>query len=208
MDQEKNPWEMENKVCLNLGCGIETKKGFINVDKFYTWEQLNSKEGIFAGAILNSDNYIQADILHLPFEDNSVDYVELFNVIEHFPMREVVNYLKEIYRVIKPGGKFLCMTNNMDGLAIDWLQLSTRNFNLENYYYVAETIYGNQYAEGETHKCPFTPTFFYAVMRDAGFVNGKVFESYKNTVVHAFGSVEANPKAVYRNDLLFVEAIK
>lgn len=41
---------------------------------------------------------------HLPFEDNSFDKIFCINVIYFWEIPEV--HLKEIYRVLKPGGKF------------------------------------------------------------------------------------------------------
>lgn len=43
-----------------------------------------------------------------PFEDNSFDNVVCFEAIEHFINDKFV--ISEIYRVLKPGGKFVCST--------------------------------------------------------------------------------------------------
>jgi SAM-dependent methyltransferase len=42
----------------------------------------------------------------LPFATNSFDVVFSSNVIEHIPYSLYLGYLKEIFRVLKPGGKF------------------------------------------------------------------------------------------------------
>lgn len=209
MAKTKNPWEQKNKIALNLGCGLECKKGFINVDKFYTYEELTSNKGFFKQAIIDKDaKYIQADILHLPFKDDYADYVEMYNTIEHFPMKHVIDYIKEIYRVMKKGAMLRIMTNNMDGLAVDWLEMAVHTFDIHKFYDVAETIYGNQAADGEVHRCPFTPIFLNYIITQGGFSNGKIFELRRNTEVVSFGSAKAAKDKVYRNDLLFVEAVK
>lgn len=200
-------------VKLSLGCGIQIKKGFINVDKFYTEEQLRSKEGMFKGAdIQKGGTYIQADILNLPFKDNYADYVELMNTIEHFPMRNVINYVREIYRVMKKGAKLVILTNNMDGLALDWLELLAHPpFDPQTYNNVAETIYGNQLAEGELHRCPFSPPFMNHVLTQAGFSTGTVSIIKKGTLIRVLPKPIAKPlskNAVTRNDLIYAEAIK
>lgn len=46
----------------------------------------------------------------IPEADNTFDAAISFQVIEHVP--DVQLYLKEIYRVLKPGGVFLCSTPN------------------------------------------------------------------------------------------------
>ena len=211
MKKETPIWEQKGKICLNLGCGIETKKGFINVDKFYTYEELTSKKGLFKSAVIAPGaKYVQADILHLPFKDDYADYVELINCIEHLPMRGVIDYIKEIRRVMKKGAKLLIITNNMDGLALDWLNmLAHPPFNLEEFISVSETIYGNQLAEGEVHRCPFNPTFMNVVLSSAGFMDGKVFAFTKGALCPVFGSVKPYKKgAVLRNDLVVAEAVK
>ncbi len=48
--------------------------------------------------------FVQADGLRLPFKDGSFDVALSFQVIEHIASRNVLNYLSEIRRVIKPGG--------------------------------------------------------------------------------------------------------
>lgn len=198
------------KIQLNLGCGLEIRKGFINVDKFYTEEQikkLNPKD-VEKGGV-----FIQADILKLPFKDNYADYVELMNTIEHFPMKNVINYIKEIYRVMKKGAKLVILTNNMDGLALDWLDLSIHPpFDPKKYNDVAETIYGNQNAGGEIHLCPFTPSFMDYVLSQAGFKNGTVAIIKKNTFISSCPKSVSrkivSKNAVARNDLIYVEVIK
>lgn len=48
----------------------------------------------------------------IPVENDFFDAAISFQVIEHVP--DVGAYLKEIYRVLKPGGIFLCTTPNRD----------------------------------------------------------------------------------------------
>ena len=50
-------------------------------------------------------NVLQSDAAFLPFKDNSFDYVLSFGVLHHIPSTE--EGLKEVHRVLKPGGKAL-----------------------------------------------------------------------------------------------------
>jgi ubiquinone/menaquinone biosynthesis C-methylase UbiE len=43
----------------------------------------------------------------LSFPDNNFDIITSISVIEHIPNQEAANALKEIYRVLKPGGKLI-----------------------------------------------------------------------------------------------------
>ncbi|MBN8250227.1 demethylmenaquinone methyltransferase [Priestia flexa] len=61
---------------------------------------------------VNQSSFLNVELLHgnamnLPFEDNSFDYVTI-----GFGLRNVPDYmaaLKEMYRVVKPGGKVACL---------------------------------------------------------------------------------------------------
>ena len=43
----------------------------------------------------------------LPFEDDSLDIIYSSNVVEHIPRLRYLSYLKEFYRVLRPGGDFV-----------------------------------------------------------------------------------------------------
>ena len=61
------------------------------------------------------------DAEKLEFADNSFDFVFSCETLEHIPHPE--NMLKEIYRVLKPGGKFILTTENyFNGVMLMWLK--------------------------------------------------------------------------------------
>lgn len=56
---------------------------------------------------INNLQFIQGNAMDLPFDDNSFDYVTI-----GFGLRNVQDYLtvlKELYRVVKPNGKVVCL---------------------------------------------------------------------------------------------------
>jgi SAM-dependent methyltransferase len=78
---------MEKRV--HLGCGENYLEGYINVDNM---------SGV--------KKDLEADLTKpLPFEDNSIDYILCWNVMEHLDMN-MIRFMEEIHRVLKPGGKF------------------------------------------------------------------------------------------------------
>lgn len=96
---------------LEIGCGegrgVELLASKVNsykaVDKIEeVVNQLSTK--------FPESEFIQANIPPMPYEDNSFDSIVSFQVIEH--IKEDVRYLKEIHRVLKPGGKALISTPN------------------------------------------------------------------------------------------------
>lgn len=199
-------------INLNLGSGVCIRRGFINVDKYYSEEEIRSKKGRFKMAVVEKGGtYVQADIKKMPFPDNYADYVELFNTIEHFPHYHVLEYMKEIYRVMKKDGMLRIMTNSFSGICAQWLQLMTdTNLNIDQYNDMAEVFYGNQYgdSEGEVHRCPFTPQYMNYILTNTGFKKGTMTVIKVGSQIPDFGSHKMPKGVVARNDLLFVEAIK
>jgi len=77
-------------VRLNLGCGPNSKKGWVNIDLFETTADL------------------QLDLREpWPFRDGTVSYIYSEHVFEHFDFHaEVPHFLAEALRVLEPGGVF------------------------------------------------------------------------------------------------------
>lgn len=78
---------------LDLGCGTRKREGFTGVDS-------RAFEGV--------------DIVHdltkpWPWEDNSVEEIHCAHTLEHFTATERIFFVNEIYRVLIPGGKALCI---------------------------------------------------------------------------------------------------
>ena len=84
----------ESGLNLNLGCGIAHVKGYINIDN---------------RAEVKPD--LICDIIEgLPYEDNSVDIVRAHDFLEHIPIGKTIGVIDEIWRVLKPGGRFKSLT--------------------------------------------------------------------------------------------------
>lgn len=81
---------------LNLGSGAERFSGFTNVDKY------------------DDTADIKADLIDLPFNDNSVSEIKCIQVIEHIPYNYSQKVFEEMYRVLVSGGFADIETPNID----------------------------------------------------------------------------------------------
>lgn len=91
-------------IRLNLGCGDNLLDGYINIDKY------------------DKAADVQADITELPYEDESVDEIVAYQVIEHVPYNLNNKMFAEFYRVLKPGGTCVLETPDIDVVALKILQ--------------------------------------------------------------------------------------
>jgi len=73
------------EVKINLGCGKDIRKGWINVDKL-------ELPGVDIVHDLNKFPY--------PFPDNFADYILMNHILEH--LDDVIAVMEEIYRILKP----------------------------------------------------------------------------------------------------------
>lgn len=84
---------------LNLGAGATRPINDI-------WTNLDNWEG--GGHEINEPNFVRHDLRQpLPFPDNSYDGCLCSHVLEHMDCREAVKVMREVLRVLKPGGVFL-----------------------------------------------------------------------------------------------------
>ena len=72
---------------LNLGCGIHKLKDFINID-----------------VSDYCDPDVVANVLELPYEENTADIIYAGHLIEHLESEELFGAIKHWYNILKPGG--------------------------------------------------------------------------------------------------------
>jgi FkbM family methyltransferase len=112
---------------VDIGCGDSKPDGFIGVD-------------ICPGDKVD----IVADISQaFPFEDDSVDELRAYDVVEHLPDR--LNTMNEIWRVCKPGARVDIVVPSTDGRGAfqDPTHISFWNINSFRYYSVQYPPYYN-----------------------------------------------------------------
>lgn len=102
----------KNDICLDNGCG-NGRFAVWNADLVKTMVG-NDPATMFADAAITSIELTQADSRNLPFADNVFDKAFSLDVLEHFPIDVIDAYLAEQARVLKPGGRFLAMSNTRE----------------------------------------------------------------------------------------------
>lgn len=102
--EQSNPYP----YLLNLACGakVSTVGNWVNID--------------FSSPM---ENVIEMNILDgLTFTDGSFDAVYTAQFVEHLTLQEATVVLREIFRVLKPGGVLRIVTPDMEELARTYLQ--------------------------------------------------------------------------------------
>jgi predicted SAM-dependent methyltransferase len=86
------------EVKVNLGCGTLLSAGYINID------------------IRNVPGVIQSDVKNLDhlFNDNTIDEITAYDVLEHFPFMQIRDILSNWIRKLKPGGKIVVRVPDLE----------------------------------------------------------------------------------------------
>jgi len=100
-------------IGINCGSGQRPfREGWINIDCQERWREASDKAG---------GEFMLSKLIPLPFSDNSVPIVVAHHLLEHFDVADGEAFLREAYRVIRPGGELLVYTPNMEELCRRWL---------------------------------------------------------------------------------------
>mgnify|MGYP003671896082 CR=1 FL=1 len=83
---------MDGGLKLHLGCGGQNWDGFVNVDEYPSFD-------------VKPD--LVANILDLPYEENTVDEIWLIHVFEHLYLWEAEDAVFHWFNILKPGGKLV-----------------------------------------------------------------------------------------------------
>lgn len=155
----KNP---DGKVYVNLGCGRNTGKEYINIDT----------------VTIPHMHYIN-DITDLyMFPSESVDLLYASHVIEHIPRSKLRKTLKEWYRVLKSGGIFRFAVPDFDRI-IEVYVGNGRDVNM-----IINQVMGSE-GEYDDHHTLWNIKYASDVLKEIGFQDIKIWD-YKNVDHHDF----------------------
>ena len=113
----------------------------------------------------------------LPIQDSDFTCILAHFVLEHLPYRTVLPFLKECWRVLKPGGDAVFAVPNT-AAQLKWVESHQGGWDGKSLFEAAsELLYGSQNMPGtdgadhNTHRVYFDPTTVALLFAEAGFVD-------------------------------------
>jgi ubiquinone/menaquinone biosynthesis C-methylase UbiE len=104
---------------LDIGCGYKPWFFYLNPEAFQELEIIGVDIVQYSYSEKVQFKFVVADVDHsnyLPFSDNCFDLVTSLAVIEH--LQDYQSFVKEVYRVLKPGGYFILTTPHISAKPI------------------------------------------------------------------------------------------
>lgn len=111
-------------IVLDSGCGT-AKHAVWNANRVRLMVG-SDPATMFADDALTMVALAKADSRRLPFADGGFDKVFCIDVLEHFPLDVIDEYLAETARILRPGGRFLAFSNTRDKSALQPLVDASR----------------------------------------------------------------------------------
>lgn len=137
---------------LHLGCGNMYLPGYVNVDCFDMAERDTSRAGCRYD--------VKANLLDLPFKENSVVEIAIIHVLEHFYRWEVLKLISVFHKLLRKNGILWIEMPDLDR-CIEWYVKAGSRFSgkttstpLGRLNKGFTQLYGNQWdeLEYEVHK--------------------------------------------------------
>lgn len=185
---------------LHIGCGLDLREGYVNIDSETKEEILerykNSDNVMFIRFKEKSIEIYNYDIFNLPYENDTVDEIICNAFLEHLDFVQERKIFKEVKRVMKKGGKFNFSVPDFEWTVKKWLEAKDEwldfyytdkgehyfgqyDRNMDNRWgYLTTTIFGNQGSTGQYHKNAYTRKKIEALLERIGFELKEVEEGY------------------------------
>lgn len=110
----------------------------------------------------------------LPITSDEWDAVFSRYVIEHISYRKVPQFLSEVFRIIKPGGKVVFVTANTPA-QIEWIMSHPEGWDERNFFDSASgLLFGDQTYAENAHKNFMSFDSIRTLMEQAGFIEIKI----------------------------------
>ena len=138
---------------LNIGCGLEYKKGYVNIDAF---------DNTVSDRLMSATN--------LEFDNQTFSHVACIQLLEHLGAAKSIYALSEIYRVLKQGGSFLLETPDLVSSFKSFIKGDENNRKM-----IMNWIYGLD-MPGMSHKYGFPKELLERMLHEAGFIDIEIVQ--------------------------------
>jgi predicted SAM-dependent methyltransferase len=160
-----------SELRLNVGCGMFRIDGYVNID---------------CDAASTADLF--AEVPPLPYHDCTVDEIYAGHFLEHLDPEEAAHFLKECYRVLKPGCKLGIVVPDIREVMARWFYQINDRFQVPERVwwdvrdldhicnvFLYNSIFGNV---ERPHKWCYEPKTLKRAMEQFGFVNLTPIDGY------------------------------
>lgn len=106
----------------------------------------------------------------LPITSEEWDAVFCQYCLEHISWRKVKQFISEMYRILKPGGKVCVVTSNTEA-QIEWIKTHPEGWDDKPFFESASgVLFGDMDYPENSHRCYFNPGILKALFMEAGFI--------------------------------------
>ena len=137
-----------DKVKLHLGCGEKYIPGFIHIDR---------RAFSHIDYIMDVDNLFE-------FNEQSVDMIYASHILEHFGRHEVIDVLKEWYRVLVYKGILRIAVPDFEAICRAYRTFEDMNL-------IMGPLHGGQDYKGNIHYVSFDFKYLSKLLEEVGFYN-------------------------------------
>jgi len=163
---------------LNVGCGNKFHKEWINID------------------MTSNSPYVKSYNLlkGIPFSDDKFDVIYHSQVLEHFPRENAPDFIRECFRVLKPGGIMRVVVPDLENIVNEYLKYLRENVENpskqaeENYDWIMLEMYDQtvrNYSGGQMAKYLSRPELINEqyIFNRIGYVGKSIRNNYLSTAL-------------------------
>ena len=197
-------------IRLNLGCASRLLEGYTNLDM----DSIEDIKKRYPNIEIKDDlEFMQADVLTLPFASNSVDEIRCDALIEHFSFKEESKFFYEAKRALKVGGLLRFCVPDFEDCVKKWIEAEDdwKDFfrdddeaiRQEHWFgqysysqdsrwgYMMAGIFGPQNGKGQTHRNAYSKLKIESIFKKINFeeieISDFLWKGNRDLMIRAIG---------------------